>query len=153
MPTQLTFSSGEPPAKASQSQDSAKGLKTPEETSCSPILQWLNSLNPNGLSGKMSPVSCHLTEEKILEPSSQRWGKSGMGFHGESWTLNTSEFHKDADVCSLSDILETGNVPQKFFLSPKACQGILHRAEKRGKKLPTPLQSALINTAGLTESQ
>ena len=28
------------------------------------------------------------------------------------------------------------NVPERFSLSPKACQGILRRAEKRGKKLP-----------------
>jgi len=37
-------------------------------------------------------------------------------------------------VCSLSDILETGDLPQRFFLSAKACAGILRRAEKRGKK-------------------
>jgi hypothetical protein len=35
------------------------------------------------------------------------------------------------------------NVPQKYFLSAKACQGILRRAEKRGKKLPEVLERAL----------
>ena len=54
-------------------------------------------------------------------------------------TLSSSEFHKDAAVCSLLDILETGDVPQRFYLSATACKGILLRAEKRGKKLPTPL--------------
>jgi hypothetical protein len=43
----------------------------------------------------------------------------------------------------LSDTLETGDVPQRFYLSEKACQGILRRAEKRGKKLPEQLQRAL----------
>ena len=146
MNIQLTFWSEEPPVSHSQSQGYAKALKTPEATSCSPILQWLNNLNPSGLSGKMSPVSCHLTEEKILEPSSQRWGKSGMGSHTESWTLNTSEWPKDAAVCSLLDTLEIGNVPQRFFLSQKACQGILRRAERRGKKLPHTLLVALKET-------
>jgi hypothetical protein len=58
-------------------------------------------------------------------------------------TLNTSEFHSAADACSLSDILEVGNVPQRFFLSATACRGILRRAEKRGKVLPVALQAAL----------
>jgi hypothetical protein len=58
-------------------------------------------------------------------------------------TLNTSEWPSDAAVCSLSDTLETGDVPQRFFLSAKACQGILRRAEKRGKKLPPLLREAL----------
>jgi hypothetical protein len=46
-------------------------------------------------------------------------------------------------VCSLSDILETGDVPQRFFLSAKACSGILRRAAKRGKSLPRSLAAAL----------
>jgi hypothetical protein len=49
----------------------------------------------------------------------------------------------DAGVCSLSDILETGDVPQRYYLSVKACAGILRRAEKRGKELPPQLALAL----------
>jgi hypothetical protein len=62
-------------------------------------------------------------------------------------TLNTSEWPKDAAVCSLSDTLEIGNVPQRFYLSATACKGILRRAEKRGKTLPPTLQAALLNIA------
>ena len=59
-------------------------------------------------------------------------------------TLDTSESHNDAVECSLSDILEAhGNVPQRYFLSAKACRGILKRAEKRGRTLPPLLQTAL----------
>jgi hypothetical protein len=43
----------------------------------------------------------------------------------------------------LSDVLETSDVPQRFFLSPIACAGILRRAAKRGKTLPTMLATAL----------
>jgi len=42
----------------------------------------------------------------------------------------------------LSAILED-NPPQKYSLSAKACQGILNRAERRGKKLPEQLEAAL----------
>ena len=56
---------------------------------------------------------------------------------------NVSTWHNEATVCRLSDVLETENIPQKFFLSAKACAGILRRAESRGKKLPEQLEAAL----------
>jgi len=42
----------------------------------------------------------------------------------------------------LSEILEE-EADAKYNLSSKACQGILNRANKRGKKLPEILQKAL----------
>lgn len=42
----------------------------------------------------------------------------------------------------LSQILEN-NPDEKYYLSPRACQGILRRAEKRGKDLPPQLKEAL----------
>ena len=50
--------------------------------------------------------------------------------------------HRDGSVNLLSSIL-MDNVPERFSLSPKACQGILRRAEKRGKELPQVLKTAL----------
>jgi hypothetical protein len=70
-----------------------------------------------------------------------------MGSPTESWTLSSSEFHSGAVACSLSDILETGDVPQRFYLSATACRGILRRAEKRGKALPLALREALLSVA------
>ena len=35
------------------------------------------------------------------------------------------------------------NVPEKYYLSPKACLGILRRASARGKELPEILRVAL----------
>ena len=64
-------------------------------------------------------------------------------------TLNISEWPNDAAVCSLSQILETGPIPQRFFLSAKACRGILRRAENRGKTLPPQLALALQAVADL----
>jgi hypothetical protein len=53
----------------------------------------------------------------------------------------------DDGVCSLSDILETGDVPQRYYLSGQACRGIIRRAEKRKKELPPMLRLALENVA------
>lgn len=70
---------------------------------------------------------------------------------GLLWMRNTAEHRSTlapslnaGDVCSLSEILETGQVDRRYFLTPKACQGILRRAEKRGKQLPPMLKAALV---------
>jgi hypothetical protein len=62
---------------------------------------------------------------------------------GESSMPNISAWPNDANVCLLSQVLETTLIPQRFFLSGMACAGILRRAEKRGKTLPSLLQTAL----------
>ena len=147
---QLTFLSEEPHANHSPSPDYAKDWLTLAETSRSPILPSLTAIAPSGSFGKMCLGSCPAAEDGILVPSSGRWGNSGMGLPTECLTLSTCEhasfperFPSDAGVCSLSDILETGDVPQRFYLTPKACAGILRRAEKRGKELPEALNAAL----------
>ena len=137
------FFAEEPHASPSALQDCEKDWQIRVATSCLPLVPLLQSIAPAGWYGRTSPVSCRVTEGGILEPSSGCWGNSGMGSHTEFLTLSTLEFHSDADVCSLSDVLETGDVPQRYFLSAKACRGILRRAEKRGKELPAALKSAL----------
>jgi len=137
------FLSEELPAKVSQSQDLEKDLLTHEATLCSPFSLWLKERSQGGLSGKMSPVCCQVTEEGILQPSSLRWGNSGMGSPTGFLTLSTSEWPKDAEESLLSHTLETGDLQQRYYLSPTACRGILRRAEKRGKQLPQMLKEAL----------
>ena len=150
--SQLTFFAEEPPAKASASQDSEKDWMIRVATSCLPILPLLQSIAPSGWYGKTCPEYCHPTEEEILAPSFTGWGSAGMGSHTEFLTLSISEWPNDAAVCSLSDVLETGEVPQRFFLSATACKGILRRAEKRGKKLPEQLQQAF-SVVALVDAQ
>jgi hypothetical protein len=72
---------------------------------------------------------------------------------GESSTPNISEWPNDAVVCSLSQVLEQTSIPQRFFLSSKACAGILRRAEKRGKVLPPQLQDALTAVAQMGQAE
>jgi len=76
------------------------------------------------------------------------WQNCGMGSPTAFLTLSGSEWPSDADVCSLSDVLETGNVPPEYFLSPTACRGILRRAGNRGRELPHVLHEALKAVAG-----
>ena len=141
------FSSEEHPASHSASPDSERDWLIRVATSCLPILRLLTDIGPSGWFGRTSPASCHLTEGGILEPCSEGWQNSGMGSPTEFLTLSTSEWPSDAAVCSLSQILETGDVPQRFYLSPRACAGILRRAAKRGKELPPALRAALTQVA------
>ena len=66
---------------------------------------------------------------------------------GDSLTLNIGEFPNVENVSLLSWILED-NVPQKYYLSARACQGILTRASRRGKPLPGVLRQALMDVIG-----
>jgi hypothetical protein len=142
------FSSEELLASPSASPDSEKDWMTRVATSCLPTLPLLNAIGPSGWYGRTSPASYPVKEDEILPPYFEGWMNSGMGGRTECLTLSSSEWPSDAAVCSLSDTLETGTVPQRFFLSDTACRGILRRADKRGKELPLALQAALQQVAG-----
>lgn len=74
-----------------------------------------------------------------------RWEDDGAWL-GECMTRNTGESPNAAVVSRLSQILE--ETPQaKYSLSAKACQGILRRAERRGKDLPEILKAVLVEQA------
>jgi hypothetical protein len=80
-----------------------------------------------------------LTQEKSWE--------TGIPSRGESSTLNTGAYPSVVEESSLWQILEA-NVPEKYSLSATACDGILRRAERRGKELPSLLHFALLLKSG-----
>ena len=142
---QLTLWSAEALANLSQSQEKDSDSMTQEETLCSTIVESLQPFARNTSSGKMFQVHCHQTKEETSLACSKKWLTSGILLDGECWTLNTSESPKDVVESSLSDVLETKELPQKYYLSTKAAAGILRRAEKRGKNIPIKLKQALEN--------
>ena len=97
---------------------------------------------------RMSPVCCQAIKDTTSRPSSVNWEKAGLVRKslGEFWTVNTSEWHNDAVVSSLWQVLQS-DTPSKFLLSPRACAGILRRANRRGKTLPPVLKEALQTVA------
>lgn len=123
----------------------------------------LNAENSQqSLCGKTSPASCRpkiTPSARFLDSfpaKSVNWshqGKNGRTLvmcldpkeqsRGASLMPNISAWPNDASVCLLSQVLEQTSIPQEFFLSPKACEGILRRAENRGKTLPEALGMAL----------
>lgn len=68
-----------------------------------------------------------------------------MGWPGASLMPNFTECPSTVKESSLLDILEDGEVPRKYYLSQLACRGILRRAEKMGRELPSILKKVLEN--------
>lgn len=122
--------------------------------------------DPGSWSGRTSPARSPQTVDEISKSSSKKqsesrnrtrptfhvlknglWQTPTLETDGVSPTeFSTRSFGASPSVVvesALSQILEDA-VPQKYYLSAKACQGILRRAEKRGKKLPPELEAALI---------
>lgn len=104
-----------------------------------------------GLSGsflRTSLVCCRAIEAATWESFSPRWSNAGTASRGGFSTVSFSESPNAAAECSLSDILQaTSDVPQRFYLSPKACAGILRRCVRRGVTLPSALRHALTRVA------
>ena len=114
------------------------------------FLRLADRTRPRWVVWENAPASCRADADGTLVPYSGAWGNSGTGGPTECLTLSMSEWtatlvpsRSAGAVSSLSDILETGDVPQRYYLSARACRGILRRAEKRGKTLPPQLARAL----------
>lgn len=130
----------------------------------------VNMFDPDIWSGKMSPEPSVQTKARTSAASSKKqpgsssrlplyldlrrasgqqqvpsW-ETGGPLPGEYTTPSFGESPKDAAESVLSQILEE-EAPPKYYLSARACQGILNRAEKRGKQIPDILREALENQA------
>lgn len=117
-----------------------------------------------GLSGRMSLVLFRAIKDKTFEPCWSKSDKPAFQYLnlasgrkqgwlelkqptsvGECSMLSIGESPSVARESSLSQILESRpeGVPEKYYLTARACAGILRRAENRGRPLPMPLKAAL----------
>lgn len=152
----LTCLSGAPPASRSASQESGKA-STGQAGLPTTLSGFCGKYGLDGSSGRTSRARFQAgrMDNTTSTSSSGSMLNAGMAWRGEYLTLNMCEhnaFHTQSPsedaVCSLSDVLETGSVPERYYLTMKACQGILRRAERRGKELPPVLKEALERQAG-----
>ena len=117
------------PAESGRARTSASSWKRSSELSAVPFM----SLD-------LTPGHGNLLGESYWELISP--------YAGGAWTLNTGVSPRGARESSLSQILQADS-PLKYYLSLKACLGILRRAFERGKELPKKLERALKIQAGL----
>lgn len=132
----LSPSSNRQLSSGKMSQESCHRQITPSDVSLPDWLEKMRHLNQvidlnqekvtRSGGGMAKPVAMLQSGRSVVVfmDRSERWP-------GESLMPNTSEWHNDADACLLSQVLEQTSIPQRYFLSSKACAGILRRAEKK----------------------
>ena len=134
-------------ARIGRSRERERDCQAHVARSFTSLQESCTSFDPLGSCSRMFPDFSVLTTDETLRKSSGfSWSSAGMGFNGVCLTASFSESPSAAAVCSLSDVLES-HAPQRFFLSQKAAEGILRRAQKRGRTLPSRLQAALESLA------
>lgn len=120
------------------------------------LLDQLDAAHPSS-SGKMSPefsatpqthsdVSWERLSEQMMPCARHLSADGGLtqvwllvpeaAPRGLLRTLNISDSPNDGGACSLSSILETGPIPQRYYLKERAVRGIIRRAFRRKKSLP-----------------
>ncbi len=136
-------------------------------------LNSLTAPKSNGSSGKMSPEFYQAPAGAILpgfsalspagecrrrnpgngkNPASSIPPVADIPWRGVCLTLNLCEWTglnglslRDEGVSSLSDIVHRHPLPHKYYLTTRACNSMLNRSERRGRKLPESLRAALRN--------
>ena len=131
---------------------------------------------PDGSAGRMSPA-CSAAASLKGRTSGSSWNRSpelqaipylsldltpGAGnllgnyewelhspWRGRSSTLNTGPAPPSGDAGGSLSLILQDNPPRKYYLTRRACLGILRRAKERGKPLPPQLHAALLVQAGL----
>lgn len=63
---------------------------------------------------------------------------------GKNLYLNTSTVTNKPKESTIEEIVQTETVPEKFYLSPQACRGILRRKEERDLKMNVQLEKLMI---------
>jgi len=157
---QLTFLSEEALANPSPLQGVAKVLKENPGSCSSTFELFATSCEHRGghlrgtSSGKTFQDAYRATRGETSDAYSTSWKTAGISFAGERWTASLPEYltgqvvdsrgryRNAAGASTLSEVLEA-RAPQTYSLSARACEGIIRRAEKRGKPLPSILREAL----------
>jgi len=139
--------SGQPDSHAKMSrlreEASGLGLKGRDLDSFMSLLASLERDAPELFFSKTFTVSCIRTEDETSKPLFELWPNSGILLDGVCLTAKTSESPSHAKESTLLGVIETGEVPVKYFLSPSAATGMLRRANQQGRPLFPPLRKSL----------
>ena len=130
------------PAKTSLSPASGRDSQANAPASSGRSSASPRSSAQRGDSSRMFQGFLAVNGEPICPPSSRGFGSAGLSSATGFWTADISESPRDGVGCSLSAVLQK-KVSPRYFLSPRAAQGIRRRAGKRGRELPEQLRAAL----------
>ena len=93
---------------------------------------------------------CQIKDDWIAIPRSDKWNNAGniMGDdYSVAWRVLDAQYwgvpQRRKRIFLVADLADRGGL-QKYYLTAKACRGILNRAKAKGKQLPKLLETALI---------
>lgn len=121
---------------------SGKTCREPSAATKGETLRQSSKRSSASQSRKPPILKCLKRAGQLGGATTMRWEDDGAWL-GECMMRNTGESPNAAVGSRLSQILE-GTPQEKYSLSAKACQGILWRAERRGKDLPETLKAVLL---------
>lgn len=93
---------------------------------------------------------CQIKDDWVAVPRSRKWESAGeiMGDdYSVAWRVLDAQYwgvpQRRKRIFLVADLADRGG-QEKYYLSAKACLGILKRAKSRNKKLPELLETALM---------
>ena len=101
-----------------------------------------SSLKSSALQNRMLPLCLCLKKESGINQDAYTMTWEDGQLLGDYTTQSFGEHPKEENESHLSQIL-VDSPQQKYYLSEKACIGILRRSANRGKPLPDILKKAL----------
>lgn len=96
----------------------------------------------SGSSSRKHPTCLCLTVDGQWQDACS--GQTAAGLSRGGYLMRSFGESPNVAVASRSSQILEANAPQKYYLSAKACLGIIRRAERRGKELPPTLREALM---------
>lgn len=122
-----------------------------------PVVEWIGSkINDFKVETKRNSIDW----KKLVSPvkngqNALLYLLDGINQIGQSLYLNASTVPNNPINGDLKDIVEPNHASDKFFLSPKACAGILRRKEERNMKMNSELEILMkkISSQGMGESE
>ena len=94
---------------------------------------------------------CQIKDDWVAVPRSRKWESAGeiMGDdYSVAWRVLDAQYwgvpQRRKRIFLVADLADRGGGQEKYYLSAKACLGILKRAKSRNKKLPELLETALM---------
>ncbi|UWY29579.1 DNA (cytosine-5-)-methyltransferase [Flavobacterium sp. TR2] len=111
-----------------------------------PVIKWIGSQINNFLNQKSNQeITCWYksTKKAFNNLDADLFLLENVISINQKLYLNSSAIPNTPIESSIKDIIQVDNVPEKFYLSPQACKGILRRKAERNIKMNIQLEKLM----------
>ena len=111
-----------------------------------PVVKWIGDQISNFLKHKINQeITCwhKATKKTNNNLSANLYLVDKVMLINQKLYLNSSIVPNSPIDSTIEDIVQVDNVPEKFYLSPQACRGILRRKQERDLKMNSKLEKLM----------